>query len=394
MKSFRAFLGLLFLLSAGMSAFGEGELKYMAYNFYANPHTQETSGKFSSFLIDFKSDKTPLATYWALANFSLDVRSERTKKAYEGIRGMSGYAGLQNAREKVGIISFWEARYKEGTTDAILHAERIFPEGSNKFAHEGEGTNCIKPFDWSAGKWYRMLLHSWNDLENGTTFAGLWFLDVTSGEWKLFSYFDTRLYDSFFVRGISQFMENFYGGNVQSNCHVERDCFLKNMYVYDCEKKKWVSLHTATLSYGDGGGTMEHQKKFGAHKFGATEEHFFGTTGGLVKDQEAYEKMAVKSAKLTIKQPDNPSLGSPKIANFSSDEKGGVTWSFSEESTPQLAYRVRAIDQKGKVVFQKAGTRPEVRSLTLPELKKDKIKIELTIVDVFGAKTKAEYMCL
>ena len=383
---------LLLVLCVALPGLAEQELKYMAYNFYSDPHMHETSGKFDSFMIDFMAEKTPNATYWAMANFSLDVKSEKTQKAFQGIRGVSGYAGVQNSDRKVGIISFWEAKYKENGEEKLLHAQRVYPEGHSKFAHEGEGTNCIQPFDWASGQWYRMLLHSWDDIETGRTFAGLWFQDVKTGKWHLFSYFNTLLYNSCFIRNVSQFMENFYGGDVRTNCNVERNVFFKNMYVFDHEKKDWVSIHTTTLSYGDGGGKLEHQKKFGAHTFGATEEHFWGLTGGKVEDQAAYEEASVKHSKYTINQPVKPELGDLKIAKLSLDgQKKNLTWDLDEKSTPQLAYRVKAVNAKGKVVFEKAGTRPEVRSLALPAMKSDAFKVTLTIVDVFGKKTEANF---
>ena len=91
----------------------EEELKYMAYNFYSNPDLSKTSGKFESFMIDLKADKTPFATYWSLCNFGMDLTSSGTRKAYRNISGYGAYAGLQNSNAKVGILSFWEARYKE-----------------------------------------------------------------------------------------------------------------------------------------------------------------------------------------------------------------------------------------------------------------------------------------
>lgn len=388
----KPFALLLLLLCVALPGLAEQELKYMAYNFYSDPHMHETSGRFDSFMIDFMAEKTPLSTYWAMGNFSLDVKSEKTQKAFEGIRGVHGYCGVQNSDRKVGIISFWEAKYKENGEEKLLHAQRVYPEGHSKFAHEGEGTNCIQPFDWASGQWYRMLLHSWDDIETGRTFAGLWFQDVKTGKWHLFSYFNTLLYNSCFIRNVSQFMENFYGGDVRTNCNVERNVFFKNMYVFDHEKKDWVSIHTTTLSYGDGGGKLEHQKKYGAHTFGATEEHFWGLTGGRVEDQAAYEEAAVKRAKHTINQPEKPELGEPKIAKLSLDEKKkNLTWDLTEQSTPQLAYRVRAVNAKGKVVFEKAGTRPEVKSIALPAMKSDAFKVTLMIVDVFGKKTEAAF---
>ena len=102
MKNKTLFLSLVLALGFVSRAFSAEELKYMAYNFYSDPHMHETSGRFDSFLIDFMAEKTPNATYWAMANFSLDVKSEKTQKAYEGIRGVNGYCGVQNSDRKVG----------------------------------------------------------------------------------------------------------------------------------------------------------------------------------------------------------------------------------------------------------------------------------------------------
>ena len=126
----------LLLLCVALPGLAEQELKYMAYNFYSDPHMHETSGRFDSFMIDFMAEKTPNATYWAMANFSLDVKSEKTQKAFQGIRGVSGYAGVQNCDRRVGIISFWEAKYKENGEEKLLHAQRVYPERSEEHTSE------------------------------------------------------------------------------------------------------------------------------------------------------------------------------------------------------------------------------------------------------------------
>lgn len=38
----------------------------MAHNVYVDPDLSATSGKFDGFMIDFKADKTGMATYWSL----------------------------------------------------------------------------------------------------------------------------------------------------------------------------------------------------------------------------------------------------------------------------------------------------------------------------------------
>ena len=186
-------------------------------------------------------------------------------------------------------------------------------------------------------------------------------------------------------------MENYWGGDPTTNCNVERTCHLKNMYVLDHEKADWISLPTATLSYGDGGGVLEHQKKFGAHSFGATEEFFWGSTGGKVADQEAYEKEATKYATYTINQPAQPLLGTPSIKEIRFTDR--IVWEMEENSTPQLAYQLKVVDPTGKILFQKSATRPEVHSETPNKISQnDAVKCILTVTDVFGNSTTSELM--
>ena len=366
----------------------EEELKYMAYNFYSDPDISDTSGKFDSFMIDFLSDKDTQVTYWSLANFSMSTKSQKTMKTYPGIWGYGAYAGLQHTSRKVGILSFWEAAYQKDGKEEKLTATRVYPKGSSNFGGEGEGTNCIMPYNWESNKWYRMLLHCWEDAETGTTFAGMWLLDVEKGSWTLFSYFDTHLYDSYFSGGFSQFMENFSGGDVKTNCNVERTCQLKNMYVYDHAKQEWISLPTTKLSYGDGNPQTEGQKKFGAHSFGATEEYFWGSTGGKVENQEEYDAASTKYAYYTITQPDKPTFGEPAVGQMYIGKN--VRWEPTPTAPPQLKYEVKVVDLEGKTVFEQAATRPHERSVKLPEGLPEAIKGIVTITDVFGATTTAE----
>ena len=385
-------LALSMLSLAALPGYADGELRYMAYNFYSSPDLSQTSKKFDSFMIDFKSDVTPQVTYWSLANFSMDLRSKKTAKAYRGISGFGAYAGLQYTSNRMGILSFWDAKYTKDGEQKILTASRVYPKGESTFGGEGEGTNCIMYYGWKTGQWYRMLLHSWEDSETGTTFAGAWFLDVTTGVWKLFAYFDTHLYESFFTGPMSQFMENFSGGDINTNCNVERTCNLKNMYVFDHDKQEWISLPTATLSYGDGGPQTEDQKKFGAHSFGAEEDYFWGSTGGKVEDQEAYERAAIKQATYTIVQPDQPTLGAPEIKKLSlGSSTKKFSWTLADTSTPQLAYRLTVVNAAGETIYDVYETRPEVKSQMLNELGTDEIKCTLTITDVFGGTVTEEY---
>ncbi|MBQ9130757.1 MAG: hypothetical protein IJX59_08365, partial [Clostridia bacterium] len=183
-------------------------------------------------------------------------------------------------------------------------------------------------------------------------------------------------------------MENFSGGDVKTNCNVERTCQLKNMYVYDHVMKDWISLPTTKLSYGDGNPQTEGQRKFGAHSFGATEEYFWGSTGGKVEDQEAYDAASTKYAYHTITQPDKPTFGEPAVRKMYLGKN--IRWELTDTSTPQLKYEVKIVDLEGKTVFEQTSTRPHERSIKLPEGLPEAIKGSVTITDVFGGTVTSE----
>lgn len=361
----------------------------MAFNIYADPVTSGTSGRYDTFTIDFRSGMTPNYTYWALANFSLYFSPE-SRSMYPNITGGGAYAGLQNrspSQGRAGIMSFWEMKYDDQAGDeVIMTATRVFPSGEGTFTGEGNGTNIIARYPWENNKWYRMVLHSWEDAETGTTFVGQWFQDVESGKWTLFSYFDTHLVNSALQGGMGLFQENYVG----STYDQVREFNTKNIYVQDYVDKAWKSLDTVNISYGDGG----NPNKAGRHEFGATEEYFWGRSGGIVGDQASYDAASTKSARFTVKQPDKPTFGMPSLTGleFTADEDGKVTvnWTCSETATPQLSYDLKVFGTDGTVLFQKSETRPHVTSCVLEGLNTDAYKCVLTVTDIFGEQTTLE----
>jgi len=355
-----------------------------AYNIYSDPDLSNTSRKFDTFMIDFRGVQTPQATYWALANWGMDLTA--SSKVYSNLSGGGSYAGLQNTGKRVAIMAFWEYKY-EG--DKILNASRMYPSGKdNGFGGEGEGTNWIGPYQWNDNSWYRMVLHCWTDTETGTTFVGQWFLDEATGKWTLISYFDTKLTGSFFKGNMSQFQENFYGKQAEP----EREFNYKNMYILDHTDGKWKSLAASTLSC-----DYNSDNKKGTREFGATEEYFWGKAAGVkLKDQTAYNATAQKSEKYTIKQLETPTLGTPAIKNVmitNTDNGCRVTWVQEDTSTPQLSYKVELFDSKGNVIAIKSATRPEVTKLDFEDLKTNSITCKVTLTDVFGTECSGTAAC-
>ncbi len=390
---------------AGLTTFvsAEGE---MAYNFYSEPQF-EGEMAYTTYAIDMRADLTPDATYWSLANFGMYI-SDKTRAEYPGIEAGGSYAGLQHAgNQRKAIMAFWEWHYwpgspkpsspigkhEDGTDDwgeTNLIAERIYPKGSqNGFGGEGEGTNWITNYPWKTGQWYRMVLHTWEDPIRGTTYCGQWFQDLTTGKYTLISYFDTKMRDSYLVGNMHFFMENFYGYNLDQ----ERDVKLKNIYA----KQKvtnddgsvdwvWTSINSSKLSHCNNWA----KNKIGAHSFGATEEYFWGKTGGFddMNGQTQAEHDKAWPAKVhTIKQPSQPTFGNVIFKSVQLIKKDGVwnvKWTMKDGSTPQLVYKLEVTNGEGKVLYTEEATRPEAFRIPLETIDNDEFACKVTVTDIFG----------
>ena len=203
----------------------------------------KTSRKFAAFTIDFKGTKTPAHTYWCLLQWNMDI--SKFKESHPDATGGLAYGGLQSTdKEPHGIMSFWEINYKENGVSKNQRATRIYPKGDEStFTGEGEGTNFISTYNWSKNVWYRYTICSWEDDSTGNTFVGQWYQNLSTKEWTLFTYFDTKLKDSYITGPLFQFQENY----IDSTYGQERSSQFKNVYVYDKVAKKWLSLDTTTL---------------------------------------------------------------------------------------------------------------------------------------------------
>ncbi|MBQ8399359.1 MAG: DUF3472 domain-containing protein, partial [Clostridia bacterium] len=374
------------LLCLPVSSSADGE---MAYNIYSDPFLSDTSGNFETFMIDFRATKSANYTYWALANFAMQITPE-TLSEYQSFKLGGGYAGLQNrgpTQTRVGIMSFWHWEYLDNNAEWVeLNASRLYPAGADDaFGGEGTGMKSIQDYNWQDNSWYTMVLHSWQDSETGTTFAGQWFLDQATGKWTLLTYYDTHLINSAFTGGMSLFQEN-YSTNSKD---AQREFNTKGIYVVDAADGAWKSINSASISYGDGGAA----NKIGAHDFGATNDYFWGMAGGAVADQDAYNAASTTRAAFTISQPETPTLGTLSISDPVLSEEDGeytVSWQTSDTGTPQLSYLVEIIDEAGETILSKQGTRPDVSAVSLGTLTATDFLYRVTITDIFGQQTVRE----
>lgn len=249
----------------------------MAHNIYCNPDLSETSGRYTGFLIDFRTDHDAVGTYWALCNWALDT-SELASR-YTVTQSGGAYAGLQNRPDgKKAIMSFWEHHYlDESGAEVVLRASRVYPatDQTNVFGGEGSGTNYIPDYEWKADKWYRMYLCCYEDSASGHTFVEQWVQDIAANKWTKISCFDTGLTDTCFMGGMSQFMENY----IPSYSNEVRTCAFRNIYVREKETGEWVGIRRAKLSVD----TYWDNKK-GTFAFSADDNTLYGITCGYGPD--------------------------------------------------------------------------------------------------------------
>ena len=350
----------------------------MAQNIYSNPVLRGTSGAFEGFSIDFRGVKTPLSTYWALCNWGMDLTS--FKKEHPDAHGGGAYAGMQNTViGRLAIMSFWETFY-DG--DKKRHnAKRVFPAGESTFGGEGEGTNNIVPFEWRTGAWYRMVLRSWTDA-CGDTYVGQWILDREQNVWTLVSYFNTGFKNSFFVGRMSQFQENFW----DKHYRYTRSFNYKNIFVKDTADGAWKYIARTSLSYDD---PDWHYHTGGTHVFGATEEYFYGSSGGDVKDQAAYDAVRPLSAVYEVKQSEKLEGGrsvKPKLARDSKNGSVAVTYAAGAGEVPVLRCSVSVQGKDGKTAECLEKARPDDCILVLPKGE----RYTVTLTDIYGREKTYE----
>ena len=248
---------------------------YMAHNIYSDPDLSNTSGKFDGFIIDFKSDHVARGTYWALCNWEMDLTS--LQKSYPSATGGSAYCGLQNTNNGLkAIMSFWDIEC--GNTVITASLEYPTKDGNGLFDNEGSGANYITDYNWKESKWYRLYLHCFEDEQSGHTFVEMWIMDLESGLLDKICCYDTKLSDSYFTGGISQFMENYdylYCSDVRSFQYA-------NLNVLDHETQEWTHITNSTLSID----TWYGNKK-GTYAFGSSESFLWGIVCGYGEDSAA-----------------------------------------------------------------------------------------------------------
>ena len=115
----------------------------------------------------------------------------------------------------------------------------VYPENkgeANRTNAEGSFVQCILPYDWRAGRDYRVLIQQTNAADTGNVVLTSWVYDMTNHRWDELVSFDTGIRD-IYMYSCGGFLENFlteYTGEV-------RTMELSNMQARSADTGEWVA---------------------------------------------------------------------------------------------------------------------------------------------------------
>ncbi|MBR4076973.1 MAG: S-layer homology domain-containing protein [Oscillospiraceae bacterium] len=237
--------------------------------------------RFTEYAVDFKADYLPLGSYGCVGQWQMDTTE--LKKTHTNVHteynGVGAYAGFQNttpSQGTVSIMSFWDiyATAPNGK-EITIRAKQIYPatDHGNEFGGEGVGVNCIAPYPWKEGNWYRILLQCSDSETTGNTVVTQWVCDLETETWTKLCAFDTGLKNSCFTGPIAVFLENYlkqYAGDVRS---ME----LRNIKIRDAATNQWKNIESASVQQSQGAQNLGYN---GTYAFGSENERFWFISSG------------------------------------------------------------------------------------------------------------------
>ena len=239
-------------------------------------------GRALEYCVDLHADHQPKGTYFCPFNWWLDVSALETvyESVYNDFTGVpGGYCGFQVLADgsHVFIMTEWSAfcRDHDGKV-TVFTPQVLYPEGQgegNGDDSEGTFTHCIVPFDWRAGRDYRVLLQQRRSETTGNAVFTVYVCDLAVGEWHLLVSIDAGIPDVY-IRSIGGFSENFlmeYTGEVRT---VE----LSNLRARSAETYQWVSASSARFMLN---GSVSSFNYIGSAAFGTDGSSIWAITSGV-----------------------------------------------------------------------------------------------------------------
>ena len=238
--------------------------------------------RMSEICVDFHTDHQPFGTYMCPMNWWMDVspleaRYARVYNDYTGTPG--GYLGFQclDDGSKVFIMTVWTIFCEDNYGNVTRITPRVtYPRGGGNEANassEGSFVQCIQPFDWKAGRDYRVLLQRGVSADTGNAVLLAWVNDLTVNSWQKLVEFDTGAKD-IYMYACGAFLENFlieYTGEVRS---ME----LSNLKARNAETGQWVAADYATFLYN---GSLSAMDYTGSGSFGTDGSSIWAITSGV-----------------------------------------------------------------------------------------------------------------
>lgn len=271
-----------------------------------------TTGKdvlYDAYCVDFKSDYIPNGTYSSLFNGYLDFSSLEEKYASVDTGGVSLYGGLQMGDEGAtgnSILSFWDicCTGKDGKTTTIRPV-RTYPAektDDDAFTGEGDGAHTLLPYEWKAGRWYRMLLQCGTSKTTGNATVDQWFQDLATGKWTHMCTYDLGFKSKGFTGNAGIFSENFkkqYAAQVRS---------LEFTNVRIHTSSGWQAVESTT----NGGIGIQpygvHEKAYGSWEAGKDGNTFYMITAGV---SGWGRKKSTEALKIQNRETGSPLSGNP-----------------------------------------------------------------------------------
>jgi len=185
---------------------------------YISYYTYFPSGNgLTQYSIDVRTDHQPTGTYLCPINWWMDLSNLRER--YEDIWADygspgGGYCGLQvwNDGTKGVIMTLWKVFCRDRYGNVTVVTPKVVYPLDGKIANttestEGSFVHCSYPYDWKAGKDYRILLQT-SKGDNGNTFLTLYIQDLDNSKWTELFCFDTGIRDTW-IKSAGGFLENY-----------------------------------------------------------------------------------------------------------------------------------------------------------------------------------------
>ena len=397
-RTFTSFVAVVILvttlLSGAMFTAGADNPRVL-FNLYLKPDLSDIKGNIQTYSVCFRTSSDPAHdTYWSLANFGLVCMDT-------GERFGGGYCGFQMRNNDKGqdvpavILSMFKSnddtypkcRYSMGKSNWI----------PSDVDSEPSCNNINEEFAWKGNRWYRMVLHCWQDNDTKTTMLGMWVQDVACNNWTLIGYYDT-LRSNVAMTAAPDDMHFFMEDMNPYEKKVET-YQLGGIYAKDTADGKWKAITSAVQNYWGYEQYIKGGVKLGVECSGNDlgNNYFWGVAdvNSSVRPKNDVTNK-INAANINANGVPNFTVGIQNgTFECKKDSKNtsnlNIKWSQTASGGPQLYYKLRVFDSKGNIVKTVLQMKPDVTDCVVQDCKDTDYRCILETTDIFGHYTSKTY---